>query len=57
VALVIASGASYKDAAAQLFLSPKTIEFHMNKVYRKLGIASRLELAGRLSETGAGVGG
>jgi DNA-binding CsgD family transcriptional regulator len=57
VALVIASGTSYKDAAARLFLSPKTIEFHMNKVYRKLGIASRLELAGRLSEIEARVGG
>jgi hypothetical protein len=29
----------------------------MNKVYRKLGIASRLELAGRLSEIEARVGG
>ena len=32
------------EAAAQLFLSPKTIEYHLSNAYRKLGIRSRAEL-------------
>lgn len=52
VARIIAGGASYKEAATMLFLSPKTIEFHLGKVYRKLGIASRRQLAQRLSSEG-----
>ena len=44
VALVVARGASNREAAAALFLSPKTIEFHLRNVYRKLGIRSRTEL-------------
>jgi len=45
VALTIAGGASNKEAAAALFLSPKTIEFHLGHVYRKLQIRGRTELA------------
>jgi DNA-binding CsgD family transcriptional regulator len=45
VALVVARGATNKEAAAALFLSPKTIDFHLGRVYRKLGIRSRVELA------------
>ena len=45
VALAVASGATSRQAAAELFLSPKTIEFHLTRVYRKLGIGSRAELA------------
>jgi DNA-binding CsgD family transcriptional regulator len=41
----VAAGASVKEAAQSLFLSPKTIEFHLGKVYRKLGVHSRKELA------------
>ncbi len=52
VARIIAGGASYKEAATMLFLSPKTIEFHLGKVYRKLGISSRRQLAQRLSSEG-----
>jgi DNA-binding CsgD family transcriptional regulator len=44
VALVIAEGASNREAAAALFLSPKTIEAHLGRAYRKLGIRSRSEL-------------
>ena len=51
VARIVADGATYKEAAATLFLSPKTIEFHLAKVYRKLGISSRRELTNRLKET------
>jgi DNA-binding CsgD family transcriptional regulator len=52
VALVIAEGASNQEAAAALFLSPKTIEAHLGRAYRKLGIHSRSELT-RHFTTGA----
>ncbi len=45
VALAVAEGASNREAATALFLSPKTVEFHLGAVYRKLGIRSRSELA------------
>lgn len=45
VSLLLADGKTTREAAAALFLSPKTIEYHLRNVYRKLGIASRAELA------------
>jgi DNA-binding CsgD family transcriptional regulator len=45
VALAVARGATNKEAAAALFLSPKTIDFHLGHVYSKLGVRSRVELA------------
>ena len=44
VALAVAEGASNREVASRLFLSPKTIEFHLGNIYRKLGIRSRREL-------------
>ncbi len=49
VALAVAQGATNKEAGAALFLSPKTIEAHLGRVYRKLGIRSRTELAALLA--------
>jgi DNA-binding CsgD family transcriptional regulator len=49
VARVVAEGATNREAAAELFLSPKTIEAHLRSVYRKLGVRSRAELAGLLA--------
>jgi DNA-binding CsgD family transcriptional regulator len=45
VAVLVARGATNKEAGAALFLSPKTIETHLGRVYRKLEIRSRTELA------------
>jgi DNA-binding CsgD family transcriptional regulator len=50
VALVVAKGATNKEAGAALFLTPKTIEFHLAKIYRKLGLRSRTELARHFAE-------
>ncbi|MGI9019010.1 MAG: helix-turn-helix domain-containing protein, partial [Euzebya sp.] len=38
------------QAAAAMFLSPKTVEYHLRHVYTKLGISSRAELASHLDE-------
>jgi DNA-binding CsgD family transcriptional regulator len=45
IAVLLAEGRTTRQAAAALFLSPKTIEYHLRNVYRKLGISSREELA------------
>jgi len=45
IALQVAGGATNAEAAAALFVTRKTIEFHLRNVYRKLGIRSRTELA------------
>jgi DNA-binding CsgD family transcriptional regulator len=48
VALLVARGATNREAAAALFLSPKTIEAHLSRVYAKLRVRSRTELAAQL---------
>ncbi|QKJ18014.1 helix-turn-helix transcriptional regulator [Microbacterium hominis] len=45
VSLLLVDGHTTREAAAALFLSPKTVEYHLRKVYVKLGIGSRPELA------------
>ena len=44
IALQVATGMSNREAAEALFLSPKTVEFHLTRVYRKLDVNSRAEL-------------
>jgi DNA-binding CsgD family transcriptional regulator len=48
VALLVAQGSTNREAAAALFLSPKTVEFHLGNTYRKLGVRSRAELVRRV---------
>jgi DNA-binding CsgD family transcriptional regulator len=45
IAELVATGASNRDVASQLFVSPKTVEYHLRKVFQKCGVASRVELA------------
>jgi DNA-binding NarL/FixJ family response regulator len=49
VAAAVRRGASNREIAAQLFLSPKTIEFHLRQIYQKLGIRSRTQLVAALA--------
>jgi DNA-binding CsgD family transcriptional regulator len=53
IALQVAEGRTNRDVAAALFLSPKTVEFHLTRVYRKLNIHSRAELVRLFSSEGA----
>jgi DNA-binding CsgD family transcriptional regulator len=45
IAIRVAGGLTTRETAAALFLSPKTIEYHLRNIYRKLAIGSRGELA------------
>lgn len=49
VAERIIDGATYREAAQELFLSTRTIESHLRQIYRKLGVRSRTELTRRLA--------
>jgi DNA-binding NarL/FixJ family response regulator len=46
VARFVARGLPTREVAAQMFLSPRTIDYHLRNVFTKLGISSRAELAG-----------
>jgi DNA-binding CsgD family transcriptional regulator/tetratricopeptide (TPR) repeat protein len=50
VASVIAGGATNREAAAALFLSPKTVNAHLESIYRKLAIKRRSQLARILAQ-------
>ena len=56
VALHVARGATNREVAASLFLSPKTIEAHLHRIYMKLGVRSRTELAHFLAREGVAGG-
>ena len=45
MARLVAAGASNRDVAGSLYVNPKTVEYHLVNVYRKLGVRTRTELA------------
>ena len=47
VARLVVGGASNRDIAAKLFISPRTVESHLTSIFRKLGVRNRQELAAR----------
>ena len=47
VARLVVGGASNRDLAAKLFISPRTVEAHLTSIFRKLGVRNRRELAAR----------
>ena len=53
VAGLIATGVTNRDAAAELFVSVRTVETHVASIYRKLGVRTRAELARKLATAGA----
>lgn len=50
VAATAAQGGSTRDIAAELFLAPKTVEFHLGQIYRKLGVRNRGQMIVALAD-------
>jgi DNA-binding CsgD family transcriptional regulator len=57
VATLVGQGLTNREVAAALFVSPKTVEYHLSNVYRKRGLRSRTELAHTMATTGLAKGG
>jgi DNA-binding NarL/FixJ family response regulator len=54
IARLVASGLPNRGVAAELYLSPKTIEYHLAHVFTKLGVRSRHELIAQVGPHATG---
>jgi DNA-binding CsgD family transcriptional regulator len=54
VAQLVGSGHSNQETAAELFMSVKTVEANLTRIYRKLSVRSRTELANRMNTLDSG---
>lgn len=52
IATLVSRGEANRDIAAHLFVTPNTVEYHLRKVFRKLGVSSRTQLARRVLDDG-----
>jgi DNA-binding NarL/FixJ family response regulator len=51
IASLAATGLTSRDIAAELSVSPRTVDTHLSRIYRKLGVTSRAALASRLASS------
>jgi DNA-binding CsgD family transcriptional regulator len=54
VARLVAGGMTNRQVASELFISIKTVQFHLTHIYAKLGVGSRAELAAQFRDAPIG---